>query len=69
MNSRKGYAATATRARGSVGNFTEGVEFEARANPGKSHAAVAALAHCPTKCLRVVRFMRESVTENDRGRP
>jgi len=67
MNSRKGYAATATRSRGAEGNLTESSEFAtARASSGKSQAPAAALADCSRNCLRVVTFMRASVTERFR---
>src|SRR5579864_2076898 len=67
MNSRKGYAATATRCRGSEGNATDGADLpDALADKGKSHTPAAAAAHCPTNFLRVVRFMRASVPEEFR---
>src|SRR5579863_2569386 len=57
MNSRNGYAATATLFRGSEGNFTAGPVLEATAAAGNNHASAAAVAHCSTNCLRVT-FMR-----------
>src|SRR5579863_4246557 len=63
INSRKGYAATDTRARGSVGNRTDGTDpASAPATKGNIHAAAAVLPHCSRNCLRVG-LMRASVTE------
>src|SRR5271157_5162048 len=67
MNSRNGYAATATRSRGAAGNFTEGSEFAASASPGSNQAPAAAPAHCSRNSLLVFGFMRASVTEKSTG--
>jgi hypothetical protein len=64
MNSRNGYAATETRSLGAEGNLTEGSERPVPcANSGTSQAPAAAPAHAPRNCLRLVGFMRASVTE------
>src|ERR1700739_191407 len=63
MNSRNGYAATATRFRGSDEKCTGGLLRDERATAGTKHTAAATVAHCSTNCLRVT-FMRESVAES-----
>jgi hypothetical protein len=61
MNSRNGYAATATRSRGFVGNATEGLELAARPKLVNKPTPAAADALCTTNSLRVVALMRESL--------
>src|SRR5215467_7131580 len=62
MNSRNGYAATATRWRGSVGNVNAGAELAATWCE-RRYVAAKIPEHCWTNCLRVVDFMRESLPE------
>src|SRR5215469_636630 len=63
INSRNGYAATAIRLRGSVGNVTEGPEFAAHKDFENREVPATQPAHCPTNCLRVVAPMRRSVSK------
>src|SRR5579862_6889282 len=55
INSRNGYAATATRSRAAVGNLTAGPTPVANAKWGNKDAPATAAAQCPANSLLVIR--------------
>src|SRR4030088_2346849 len=68
MNSRKGYEATATRSRGSVGNLTAGCELVAESDSaGRKQAPAAAIEVCARNSLRVVFPMTRQFSREPQG--